>query len=86
MADQSTAIQEALALLASVKKVKVGTPPCPFCLQAGEVEVLDEEYQRWRDGQWIQEAMKSASVDVREQLISGTHPECWKKIFAEGEE
>lgn len=64
----------------------VMTPPCPLCHKRGFVKVDAVEYLKWQDSDLnIQDAMPSADADTREQLISGTHPECWNKLFGEDE-
>ena len=59
--------------------VKATTQQCPFCFKTGEVEVNSYDYLRYLDGtRLIQDAMPNTSADVREQIITGIHPECWK--------
>lgn len=66
-------------------KAKVVTPPCVYCHKRGEVEVDLDEFVKWENSDLnIQDAMPSVTDDVREQLITGTHPECWIKLFGEG--
>lgn len=62
--------------------VVVNTIACPYCGLKGKVTVNRIEFENWESGdECIQNAMPSADVDTREQLISGTHPACWNKIF-----
>jgi hypothetical protein len=42
--------------------------------------------ERWQAGENIQSVFPDMSLADREIMISGTHPECWNKLFAEGEE
>lgn len=63
--------------------VKVKTKRCPHCLNSGEVEVPIDGYNAWVAGEYIQAALPTTAADIREQLISGFHPDCWKKVFGE---
>jgi hypothetical protein len=38
-------------------------------------------HQGWK----IQDAVKSLDKDLREQMITGTHPDCWLEMFGEEE-
>ena len=53
------------------------TGVCPICLSGGSVSVLQTEWDEYGKGTLIQVALKSSSDEVREQVISGTHPHCW---------
>jgi hypothetical protein len=64
--------------------VKV-TTTCTFCGKSETFEVSDEGYRRWKAGAFIQDALPELSADRREQLISGTDPECWDRMFKEEE-
>jgi len=59
----------------------------PTCMQCGQFEtfmVLEEQYTALMNNDLpIQDIFPDWSADRREQLITGTHPECWKKIFGE---
>lgn len=72
-----------LKLEKSNAMVEVMCPPCPLCHKRGKVTVNAVEYLKWQSDpdSYIQDAMPSANADTREQLISGTHPECWNKLF-----
>ena len=62
-------------------EVKVKTPVCFHCKEFGEVSVDADGYYKWLGGYLIQNALPGLSLEVREQLISGTHPECWDKMM-----
>ena len=66
--------------------ITVNTKQCMFCGKTGTVEVPEDGFQKWRDGVLIQDAMPDVSKEVREVLITGTHPECWKKYMTDGGE
>jgi len=38
------------------------------------------EYLR---GEYVQTAFKSLSIPLREQIISGVHPECWQELWGQ---
>lgn len=65
--------------------VTVTTRPCFHCGKAGEVEVLAEDLARYNSGALAQVAFPEMHRAVREQLISGTHPECWEQLFGSPE-
>jgi len=65
--------------------MKVLTKTCMRCNKAGEVDVPEEGYAKWKAGAFIQDAMPEVPAPLREQLITGTHPACWEQMFA-GEE
>lgn len=67
----------------------IATKTCTVCGQTGTVEVSASEYLAYvaySNGQGprlIQDALPTLDFDKREQIISGTHPVCWDKIFGE---
>jgi hypothetical protein len=69
--------------------MKVITPPCFHCNEGGEVEVDTQAYWAWTLAddndpmRHAQYAFPNLSADVREMLISGTHPKCWTEMFGE---
>lgn len=62
----------------------------PECYQCHEfIPVLldgTEYYNYFMRGMNIAEACKSLTLDEREVLISGVHPECWDRMFEEEEQ
>jgi hypothetical protein len=55
------------------------------CMQCGESSELDLDYEsflKWKKGAYVQDAFPNMPAQVREQLISGTHPDCWTKMWA----
>jgi len=64
----------------------VQTRPCPECKQVSLVEIPDEsvgKYKKWEYGDMlIQNAFPEWSVDQRELLVTGTHSQCWTKMFS----
>lgn len=64
----------------------VATPQCMFCGKASVVTMTDDELAAYRRERFIQEALPNWTPDQRELLISGTHPECWTRMFGNGED
>lgn len=56
------------------------------CGSSGTLTVWEPDYQRYLAGAHVQDAFPDLMAPAREQIISGTHPECWTKIFGEDEE
>jgi hypothetical protein len=59
---------------------------CHSCEIVVDVPVKDEEFQAWKGGQLIQDAMPSLNKDEREMLMSGTCVKCWDDMFGEDDE
>lgn len=64
-----------------MKKNLIVTCYCPFCRTFHEVQVNEKAFDRWREGELIQNAMPDLTPTEREQLISNLCPECQKKVF-----
>jgi len=67
-------------------QVTITTKRCYHCGKTGELtldfhEAEFGEMARARGG-LIQECYPNMSKDKREQIISGTHPECWIEMFS----
>ena len=56
---------------------------CTFCRKFHLVEVDLEQFEAWRNGELIQNAMPYLTFTEREQLISGLCPKCQAKMFGE---
>ena len=54
---------------------------CPNCNQGNSIEVDLKKYQQWKSGMLIQQVFPELSLDEREALQSGYHPECWEAVF-----
>jgi hypothetical protein len=59
---------------------------CPFCGNEHGVEVNLAQFEKWQNGELIQNAMPTLSAAEREQLISGVCPNCQAKFFGNAEE
>lgn len=65
----------------------VGTPRCLLCNKSSQLEITDEEYTALvQEKLHIQRAMPNRDASFREMIMTGTHPECWEKIFEESED
>lgn len=53
---------------------------CRVTKKPYSVRVLTTEYQAWRNGTFIQDAMPNTSTDDREFILSGISPEGWNSI------
>lgn len=67
------------------KEISVATR-CPFCGHANFIEVNENDYLDWEDGELAQNAFPYLSADEREMLISGICPKCWDGMFGEGDD
>lgn len=59
------------------------TRRCPVCHKTGTIMVNEDELFSYLRGNYVRDAFKSLSVPLREQIISGVHPECWESMFGE---
>lgn len=69
--------------LSTQREMEIVTRNCQLCNQPTIMTVNIAEFNAWRDGMLIQDAFPTMSSENRELLISGTHPECWDKMFSE---
>ena len=72
--------------MSSTTPIIIKTKTCKVC---GNYELwsLDRgAVERWQAGELIQNAFPDMSINDREIMISGTHPECWNKLFGEGDD
>ena len=59
----------------------VETPTCGWCDKGGAVEVPAVGFFARQLGAAIQDAYPDLDKSLREQLMTGTHPSCWNKMF-----
>ena len=64
----------------------VETPPCFHCGKSGSIEVPMKGFLVRQLGGLIQDAYPDMSAPLREQMVSGTHPQCWDEMFGPEEE
>ncbi len=68
--------------MASNTTIVMRTPICFMCSKEGFVEVSSEGYMARKRGALIQEAFFDLDKSLREQIVSGTHPNCWESMTA----
>jgi len=68
--------------MTDLSTVEVETKPCMVCGIESLVTVSRAGYFLWRDGAFVQDAFPDLPAPIREQLITGTHDECWRKIYS----
>lgn len=66
--------------------IEIETKPCMVCGQKSKLTVDEAGYLAWRAGALIQRAFPGMPKDQREQLMTGTHGECWDKMFSDPED
>lgn len=57
------------------------TKDCPSCKKHGMLTIWEHDYTRYLNGADAKDAFPDLLAPIREQIISGTHPECWNEIF-----
>jgi hypothetical protein len=57
------------------------TPPCLICRQTGTLAVTRAEASALHRGELVQDVLPTLAGPMREQLISGIHPACWRAAF-----
>ena len=61
-----------------------------FCIHCENETIFlmsTEEYNKWKiRNLFVQEVFPHLDKEVREWMISGTHPECWKQVFGDEED
>jgi hypothetical protein len=62
------------------------TRRCPVCYKTGTIMVDEKELFAYLRGEYVQDAFKSLTVPLREQIISGMHPKCWEAVFGQDRE
>ncbi len=61
--------------------IKIKSKTCPMCGESAEFTVTEESYQRYLDGDFIQDCFPDMSAGDRERFLTGICDKCWKKIF-----
>jgi hypothetical protein len=61
--------------------VTVETKRCMHCGETGQLEVSSNGLAMRQAGAYVQDSFPELSAPLREQLITGTHPECWEEMF-----
>jgi hypothetical protein len=63
--------------------ITVKTLPCIQCGKSGSMTIRRDGYDRWQKDTYIQDALPELTADDREQLMTGTHGECFEELFRE---
>ena len=61
-------------------------PKCVVCGVQSAFELPGTQVDRWKGGQFIQDAMPQLTADEREVIVSGTHPDCWDELWKDTEQ
>jgi hypothetical protein len=64
----------------------VYTKKCVWCGEQGIVQIEEMELYKYLRGTPANEAFVSLPVGLRNQFLTGTHPECWEKYRDEDED
>lgn len=64
----------------------IDTPRCQLCRKSTTMVVDFDGYRAWQNGVNIQDALPEMNADDRELLMTGTHAECWERMFPEEDE
>ena len=59
------------------------TRRCPVCFKTGTIMVDENELFTYLGGEYVQTAFKSLTIPLREQIISGVHPDCWQQLWGQ---
>ena len=62
--------------------VELPTSRCPYCGKHGSVRVTVDDLARRAAGDVVQVAFPEMPEGLREQIVSGTHPDCYDALFA----
>lgn len=63
--------------------VAIQTKRCVRCRDYGNVTVWEDDYKRYINGALAQDAFADLLPPIREQIVSGTHPDCWLELFGD---
>ncbi|NDC89578.1 MAG: hypothetical protein EB075_12410 [Bacteroidetes bacterium] len=63
--------------------IEVRTPRCIHCGDYGTVVVTKAGFESYRKGAYIQDAFPYLPAPLREQILNGTHPDCFTEMFAD---
>ncbi len=59
---------------------------CTWCRKGYVLNLDEDQVIRWVTDEHVQDVWPEMSLAEREQIISGTHEECWEEMFADMEE
>jgi|1185.fasta_scaffold103194_2 hypothetical protein len=61
-------------------KIMIQTPMCPLCWRRGMIQVDPLEWERYQQIGDVQRCFTNTAAE-REQIITGTHPGCFDKMY-----
>lgn len=64
---------------------KVIFKKCEFCSEEYFILLNNTDFADWTNGKYAQDVWPHLNAGEREMIISGTHPECWDKMFKDAE-
>ncbi len=67
--------------MSTVEMVEMVCPKCLFCGIQSTLEVPLSGFLKRQNGAAVQVAFPEMPMQIREIVISGTHPECWAAEF-----
>ena len=74
------------ALPENTKIVTVEALPCMVCHKSSLVQITEYEYYQLKSGEGhVQDIFPDIDPGFREMLITGTHSDCWDKMFADAD-
>ena len=59
----------------------IRTPRCFHCGEQGILSLPIKGIEAYENGALIQDAFPDLDRQLREQIITGTHPKCWEEMF-----
>ena len=59
----------------------IRTRRCFHCGEQGILELPNAGIEAYENGSLIQDAFPELDRQLREQIITGTHPKCWEEMF-----
>lgn len=67
------------------KTTLIATRRCIHCGQRGTLKLPNAGIEAFEGGALIQDAFPNLDRQLREQIISGTHPKCWDEMFGKAD-
>lgn len=63
----------------------IWTKRCIQCGMEGYIDAPEDEIKKYENGAHVQDAFPDMSYGDREQIVTGTHSECWSQLFGRAE-
>lgn len=68
------------------RRITIVRKHCVVCDQVNEVAVRTSQYAAWVAGALVQDVFPAFTPAEREEVMTGTHPECWDELFDDEED